>query len=146
MDYGVDGSDADPERIPGTLSNFGYANGGILIDYYSGTVINELRNGYPVLLGGHSTENGHSWLAHGLMEVHHRRKGYNASDELVTDYTYLGGNYLLFNWGERGLHDGFFLSGIFDMNTTPAYPRPTRVVQDLNFSSRMTAVVGIRKN
>ena len=146
MDYGVDGSDADPERIPGTLSNFGYANGGTLIDYNSGIVIGELRNGYPVLIGGYSSEGGHRWLAHGLMELHHRRKGYNASDEIVFNHTYLGGYYLLFNWGFDGFHDGFYLSGVFDANIPPAYSTPTRSTQDLNFSSDMTAVVNIRKN
>ena len=146
VNYGVDGSSARPEKIPRTLRNFGYANGGTLIDYNSGIVIGELRNGYPVLIGGYSSEGGHRWLAHGLMELHHRRKGYNASDEIVFNHTYLGGYYLLFNWGFDGFHDGFYLSGVFDANIPPAYSTPTRSTQDLNFSSDMTAVVNIRKN
>ena len=144
--YGVNSSGAEPERIPITLQNFGYANGGTLIDYDSGAVIGELRNGYPVLLGGHSTEGGHSWLAHGLLEARRNHIGYNEMDEIVQYYSFFEGYYLLFNWGFRGEDDGFFLSGIFDANTPPAYPNPTRSTQDLNFSRRMTAIVGIRRN
>lgn len=145
MDYGTANSGASPSYIPRTLRNFGYANGGQWIDYDAGRVYNELRNGYPVLLGGSDGNAGHRWLTHGIMELRKNYKGYNELDEIILSYSYFQGYYFLNNWGWSGNCDGFFLSEIFAPYSLPDYPDPTRSVDPNNYQNNVTAVVGIRK-
>ncbi|MBR5863741.1 MAG: C10 family peptidase [Alistipes sp.] len=145
MNYGVSSSGASPSDIARTLRNFGYASGGQLIDYDAGQVYSELRNGYPVLLGGNDGDSGHRWLTHGLMELRINYRGYNELDEVILSYSYFQGYYFLNNWGWNGNCDGFFLSEIFAPYSLPDYPDPTRSVDPYNYQNNVTAVVGIRK-
>ena len=79
------GSGALTSKVPQTFKNFGYSKGGIYIYYNSSKVCEELKNGYPVLIGGYdkkiydtvrtvfgfkidtSYTGGHQWFAHGLL-------------------------------------------------------------------------------
>lgn len=146
MDYGVSSSGALPSRISPTLVNFGYANGGRSEIYESSQIINELMLGFPVLVYGYDGDAGHMWLGHGLIELYNNVKGYNELDEVITTQLYFRGHYILYNWGWSGSHDGYFLSGIFDAHSTPAYEDPTRSVYDpYNFQNDVHAITNIRK-
>ena len=145
MNYGEDYSLASAGGIPLTFRNFGYANGGNVIEYNSSTVLNELMNGYPILLGGDDGRFGHFWLGHGLLEYRINHRGYNAFDEEIYYQSYLVGYYILYNWGDKLFYDGFFLSGIFDALSTPAFSDPTRSIDIYNYQNDVLAVVGIRK-
>lgn len=54
ISYGVAKSGTTVDKIPGTLKNFGYSSWGMCKDYNIGDVVNELKNGYCVLLSGYS--------------------------------------------------------------------------------------------
>ncbi len=141
------GSGADPDNIPRTLRNFGYTNGGTKISYSTSHVANELKAGYPVLIGGRTDEDkGHRWLGHGVMELHRTFNNYNASDELVRSYT-LVNTYILCNWGWNGRYDGYFYSGVFDVIDGLIFPDPsdTRSVDEYNYQHEVSAFVNIRK-
>lgn len=56
--YGEDSSHASELNVSRTLENFGYSSPGVLSDYDNETVIDELRNGYPILICGIGNENG----------------------------------------------------------------------------------------
>ena len=48
------GSGAKSQNIPRTLKNFGYSDGGHLIDYNTKTIVSELKNKHSVLVSGFS--------------------------------------------------------------------------------------------
>ena len=146
MEYGVNSSGAFPSRVSSTLRNFGYANGGHAEAYDSSQIINELMLGCPVLLYGYDGDGGHIWLGHGLIEHRNNVKWYNEVDEVVITQSLFQGYYILYNWGWDGNHDGYFLSGIFDAYSEPAYPDPTRSIDDHNYQYNVHAIVNIRKN
>lgn len=72
--YGEEQSGADDANIPRTLQSFGYSNPGSRIAYNTNDVVNELKSGYPVLICGFSSNAGHEWLLHGLLE---RKRSYD---------------------------------------------------------------------
>lgn len=175
MDYGSDKSSAYSSNFPRTLQNFGYSNGGKLIDYNTSNVINELRTGNCVLLSGKSQRTlhketflgitvnqwytysgGHGWLAHGLMRREYTREVYKDGvciESEKQDYWYP-----LCNLGWNGKADGFYLSGVFDTNKGPDYEWsiPSSIDncdvevgeedgEPHNYQFQIKAVVGIRK-
>ena len=159
------GSGSDPKNIPRTLQNFGYSNGGQLEDYNTDKVVAELKNGYSVLVGGHShkTEEkflgitikttysgGHRWLCHGLLE--RKRTVYTyVSDGSLLDSTIEQLWYPLCNWGWDGYQDGYYLSNAFNSNDAPFNPIENKcsdaesVSQEGNYQYNTTVVIGIRK-
>ena len=162
MEYGVNGSGASPNRIPKTLENFGYSDGGNLIEYDTEEVVSELKAGYPVLIGGasirttttflgipfRSYSQAHRWLAHGVLELSRTTKYYEDFEYVASsvDTTW----YILCNFGWNGNADGYYLSGIFDTTVAPDYNWnvPTKSETEGvpgNYQYEMTAVVGIRK-
>ena len=163
MDYGLIESGADPKNIPRTLRNFGYSNGGELEDYNTESVVSELKNGYPVLIGGKSfkTEHkflgitvwseysdGHRWLAHGLLELKYTIKTFKDNVHVGTSCeSYY---YPLCNFGWGGISDGYYLSGVFDARTEvgPEYEwdgPSSKSGEKYNYQYNITAVTGIRK-
>lgn len=127
--YGLDNSFADIKNIPRTFRNFGYSQGGEIVDYKTNEIVQELRNGNCVLVSGYKTkkdfnigdwtlwssyEGGHVWLAHGLLE--RTRKVYTYVDGKCVKTDTESQWYPLYNWGKDGICDGFFLSGVFDKN------------------------------
>ena len=148
IQYGTpQGSIANEVNIPLTFENLGYTNGGYGIPYNTETVVNELKNGYPLLIGGYDGNSGHLWLAHGLMERRHIIRGYNEFDEAIVTNSIFRGYYILYNWGYKGLCDGFYLSGIFDPFTAleNKYPEITRGIDPDNYQYDVVTYINIRK-
>lgn len=139
MTYSGNGSSCTPNNIPRTLRNFGYTNGGRKIPYQTDSVVLELQQGYPVLLGGRKENAGHRWLGHGLMTY-----------SISLPYADLFGGiawteptnvyYILCNWGWDGDKDGYFLSGVFDLDDP--YTGTTR---STSFPDGIDAIINIRK-
>ena len=150
MDYGTTSSGAYPQNIPRTLDNFGYSVGGSLVNYNTSQVSNELKLGYPVLIGGHdSAGDGHRWLGHGIMERKVDGTAYlDGSLEPIATYTRVEETYILCNFGWGGYADGYYLSECFDTEEGPVYSfsaNTTRAVDDNNYSNTITVVKGIRR-
>ena len=147
---GSNGSWASPNNIAQTFVNFGYANGGTTITYSTPQVVQELRNGYPILISGKedpSDNMGHIWLGHGLMELRVDVKEYNEFDEIMASYSNIVNYYILCNFGfDAGNANGYYLSGVFCANEGPAYPSPTRGVIADFYQYDLEAIVNIRKN
>lgn len=159
------GSSANASNIPRTLENFGFSNGGSIKEYDTSTVVDELKGGYSVLVGGfsHKTEQkflgikvntkysgGHRWLCHGLLERRRIVKTYNSSGILQSS-TSESEWYPLCNWGWSGSQDGYYLSNAFNSNKGPTYQDETRSnnnensSEDYNYQYKITALIGARK-
>ena len=115
VNYGTKVSTASSALIPRTFENFGYSNGGWPEDYNTSRIMQELRAGYPVLVGGSDTRLGdHRWLAHGLIAdsisipIEHPLGEITWLPAIYTCYIFC-------NWGWDGQHDGYFLSNVFDI-------------------------------
>lgn len=169
VDYGLEGSSAKMENILRTLSAFGYSNKGEYVKYDTNGAVNELKAGYPILLEGYSKkvshhfmgitldpsyENGHAWLAHGLLE--RKREVMNVSTvtgQLVSTTTEREW-YLLCNWGWSGTDDGYYLSGVFDAAAGPIFDNNGRSSRgtvseagdkDKYYRHKVKMIKGIRK-
>lgn len=159
------GSPAHTYNIPRTLKAFGYKSGGHKIPYNSDRVINELKNGHPVIVSGASLKNNnqtqnvlgfkvspqeliaHCWLCHGLLQ---RRRtiyyldehGYLVKSESQTVY------YPLCNWGWGGVQDGYYLTNVFDPRSGTQFGEIGNTVSpggpDYNFQFQLEAIVDIR--
>lgn len=106
MDYGLGESGSYDANIPGALiGKFGYDNN-IRIVYRNGynsetwenMMYNELKAGRPVIYGGQSGNNGHSFICHGYMD----------------------GMYYI-NWGWDGMFDGYFALTALNPDGNGAY-------------------------
>lgn len=165
MNYGVDASGADANNIMRTLKNFGYSQSGTRRDFSTLGAVNELKNGVPIILDGYSKkvsnhfmgitldptyENGHAWIAHGLLE--RKREVMNVSTvtgQLVSTTTQTEW-YLLCNWGWSGNQDGYFLSGVFDSLAGPSFGDNTSSSRadgdkDGYYRHKLKMIVNIRK-
>ena len=148
IQYGTpQGSFANEVNIPLTFENLGYTNGGNGIPYNTETVVNELKNGYPLLIGGCDGNTWHIWLGHGLMERRYIIRGYNEFDEVIVSNSILRGYYILYNWGWEGWCDGYYLSGIFDpyTNMENKFPELTRGIDPENYQYDVVTYIDIRK-
>ena len=87
--YGLNATGAPMHRIPRTLENFGYSNGGSYLPYDTTAVVNELSTGHPVLVEGW-TENveGHCWLLHGLLRRTRTVKVHNLETKEIMKKVY----------------------------------------------------------
>lgn len=115
----------DPYNIRFLLADLGYASYGDFIQHYDyNMIVNSLKGGSPVCLGGYVDKsllsNGHSWVA----------DGYLINERLVRPYSYYiksGGKFyhpeknfyqqqkfLHYNWGWGGYLNGYFYEGLFD--------------------------------
>lgn len=162
MDYASDGSGADTGHVPRTLVRFSYSNGGAYVSYETNNVVNEIKSGYPMVVSGKSSYKdndiigihwrtyggGHAWLIHGLLERTREVKIYNGMGQYKYS-TYETLYYPNCNWGWDGDHDGYFLSGVFDVSKGPVltedlYPGSPNNILD-NYQYKVKVVSGIRK-
>ena len=140
-----------PDRVPITFTNFGYSSGGVQIAYNTNTVIDELKGGFPVLIGGSEQESvqnqihRHRWLGHGLMQLFTTTSQYLFLQGWVTMGPFET-NYILCNFGMNGNHDGYYLSNAFNTNTGPDIPetRSGEVVEGY-YQYNIDAFINIRK-
>lgn len=149
MNYGIYSSGANPENIPRTFENMGYKQGGRLVTYKTSQVSANLKLRGPVLVGGRNNlDEGHRWLAHGLIERKVHVTAY-LENSLVPVRTFerVEATYILCNMGWGGSADGYYLSECFDTDEGPDYQyNTTRTrVGDGNFSSEITAIIGVIK-
>lgn len=167
MDYGVKQSGAKNKNIIRTLRSFGYSTPNERKDYKTSDIIEDLKNGYGVLIGGQSQkkvtkilgitvyvdyDGGHLWLAHGLLE--RRRTVAHYSGNVCLSRSYESQWYPLCNWGWNGKCDGYYFSGAFDINKSGAYPDSEPSSRDDettvegskgNFQYKLFTITGIRK-
>lgn len=163
MDYREDSSGTDDAYIPRTLQAFGYSDGGRRGDYAEEKLIEELINGFPVLMSGFANrsrwmfcgievfalhEDGHEWVCHGLMVRHRRVSTYDSSGRLLisVNETY---NYALCNWGWDGTADGYYLCNFFNPSEGPEYNDEGNEVlnpstRPYNFRYKRRIITGIR--
>ena len=164
VSYGAIESSASIDNIPRTLKNFGYSSWGMCKDYNIDDIVNELKNGYCVLLAGHSEKHkkkilgitvytyytgGHAWLGHGLFECKRDVKMYNGATSLGSYFQ--TSYYILCNYGWKGSHDGYYLSSAFnakangvDVDTIMGNKAATRGGEN-NYQYNLKEVIGIRK-
>ena len=164
VDYGTEadgGSSADPKNIPRTLVSMGYSSGGELKNYNTEEMVSEIKNGYPILVGGASDRKrvdilgikfsyiysgGHRWLVHGLLERRREVRRHNIKGEVIYKY-FESVYYPQCNWGWTGTADGYYLSEVFDSTQGPIYEDTFRSEEGTsgNYQYNITMVSGIRK-
>lgn len=175
MEYNIPdtGSSAYPNLIPRTLKNFGFSKGGVFKYYNTSTVCEDLKKGYPVLIGGCDTKEikkvktpfgfkdsvsysgGHRWLAHGLLVRHRTITRYSEPpQDKLSKNTTLGTSwtesyeYVLCNFGwKSGRGNGYFLSGVFDVDDKMVYGESYSKSNNKTdyYQYELTTVTGIRK-
>ena len=119
MKWKCGGSGASMNDVPSAFTtDFKYSSAN-LGDFSPETTLNELKNGYPVIISGGEKkvkwlffnvfENGHAWICDGIREytgsVRARVTRYGYISTPVREYTYR------INWGWDGCYDGWFSSG-----------------------------------
>lgn len=148
VNYGVNGSGANPADIPQTLENFGYADGGTFGYLYTYNAIQDLKNGYPIIIRGETASGmGHGWLAHGVYDRTREYYGYSISGEIL-DYGSETIEYILHNFGWGGTADGYYLLNNYDTTQGPSYYDPTMPFHSTgssNFVNDIMSVYGIRR-
>lgn len=98
-----------PGNVTRTLKNFNVYNPGQYMTYSTNLVIEDLKRGYPVIMGGWSETSpvGHSWIVHGMITmctpiyVYVGEEMYDSFEE----YEY----YFDMNWGWNSVGDGYYL-------------------------------------
>ncbi len=171
MDYHLDISEAEATSIPRTFEHFGYKCGGVVKDYNKNEVVNEIKEGHCVPLGGlsyqitnytfwgkkkYSYSGGHFWLAHGVLT-----RSRTVTKTTVTIYTgasrpedsyevksYVEKNdYILCNFGWREQNfNGYYLGDVFDINIGPDFAENiSKSGTAGNYQYKLTMVTGIRK-
>ena len=151
--YGETSSFAYTACIPRTLESFGYTNGGNLTSYDTDIVVEELQNGYPVLISGKRLDEqakyqGHCWLGHGLMKRTNIYKVFRRPLGWVNIGTPLETYYILCNWGWYGDADGYYLSNVFNVANGAVYPdpiAPSNFTTNRNYQYYMEVLINIRK-
>ncbi|MBP3537508.1 MAG: C10 family peptidase [Muribaculaceae bacterium] len=154
MDYHHDRSGARMANVIRTFNNFGYSKTGNYKNYNEVTVVNELKNGYPIIIDGtNSNRRSHAWIGHGLMSLQRTVKKiqYGKVIERRTEYYW----YIMCNWGWDGLADGYYASDVFnalkgavygDSSNTGNLSAPTSGTHpEGDFITSIHTVTGIRK-
>lgn len=170
VDYGVDASSASHENIPRTLKSFGYSQPGVCRDYDTSAVVDELKEGYGIIIRGDAIKKvsnflgikttryseGHCWLGHGVLERKREVRLMSVHSGLLSTW-HESEWYILCNFGWLGSHDGYYLSRVFDTSRPnpdfPDYESGTRSVDSSDeqsgvsgyFQYRLRTVTGIRK-
>lgn len=157
MQYGYDGytSVTYDYKIPPTLENFGFYDGGQIAPFSENAVIHEFDRGYPVIISGSSTKLpiGHTWILDGLMVAETVVKVYNRKECIgqYTEQVY----YFDVNWGWSGQGDGFYLSTGFNSLVPPDFNPDNNPVNNsqrpwepwgANFDGYKTILVGVKKD
>lgn len=132
-------------NISRAMQHFGYSNEGYTYGYTEDVVLNQLQNGYPVIMGGYRQKEdapeeteGHAWLVDGLYEKSREVTTIykNGSKFKKTEYSYL----YRCNWGwkedlVKGNYNGWFVAGNFDPRQK-ADPKNTGMQTDVGAKSR----------
>lgn len=95
-------------------------------------------------------EKGHAWIAHGLLERKREVMNVSTITGMLVSTTTETEWYLLCNWGWSGMHDGYFLSGVFDALAGPTYGdyyNSSRADgdKDRHYRHRLKLIANIRK-
>jgi len=113
MNYGCDGSSATSNAAKNAFKNdFGYSTSITYDDYHIDDIKQNLKWGYPVLIGGYRTRinigvgyiylNGHQWITDGLREIYNLYEIDCLLGCCTHDISYEARNYsyyLHMNWG-----------------------------------------------
>ena len=157
MNYG-DQSGTYLDNVPRTLKNFGYSNIGPISDFNATNVLKDLKDGKPMLISGYRTKNedkilgvtyqtsytdGHIWLLHGLLERTYYTYTY-CNSELIDSHL-VRSWYVLCNFGWDGEADGYYYSGMFNLNyralrddlLTPNQSEPRDSIKNWNFQYKL---------
>lgn len=110
------GNGSDLWKITRTLRNFGFSIPGTEKPFSENTVIDEVKSGHPVILGGYSPT-GHAWLVHGLYEQRRTVTTFwrGGGHTEATEYQYL----FLCNWGWADGQNGYYWSSNFKPDKNP---------------------------
>ena len=103
MNYGSNGSTTMPWKIDNCLKDFGFENSDFYWGYDVDDITNSLLRDYPVIISAASGTNGHTWVI----------DGYDIQQDPDNENNTI---LLHCNWGWDGISNGFYYSGIFDLN------------------------------
>lgn len=134
MNYGCDGSAASVDDVEKVLENFGYSKDAKYVPTTSTAVVNQINNGWPVLMRGNSPNGGtgHAWVCDGYRRninivIHNPGTVYEYESSFVSDF------YLRMNWGWSGLYNtAWFLYGVYTPGSS-------------NYSSNSKMLINIHK-
>lgn len=100
-------------------------------------IANTLEKGYPVFISALSTiKNAHSWVIDGMVKkLYVGRKVGEKTGVFRGDVSRLE-RYFHCNWGNEGIHDGYFLEGVFNINKDPYnFDYLTKNTEEGNYNS-----------
>lgn len=148
----------DFNNVIRTLTNFGYSNHGTMSEYNTNTVVNELENGYPVLICGADSMwqsggflgigkkthySSHMWLAHGLQIKSRKKTIWNPKNHELLQTIIEKQYYILCNMGYGGNYmDKYYLSGVFDARDSLLISMNTNYD---NYRYNIRTITGVRK-
>ncbi len=156
MQYGLDGSSSNTKKVPQTLKNFGYSNGGIATEFKTQIALDELKSGYAVVAGGSATiekkkilgiavkriYRGHAWVIDRVMYRYRTKKTLNNKGIVIKTETE-SEHLVRCNFGWEGLDNGYYYAGAFDTNKGPV--TTTRSGTPGNYQYKLKMVYNIRK-
>lgn len=154
MEYHHDGSGARTINAVRTFEHFVYSQPGIYNPYSETAVVNELRQGYPVIIRGkNSNGEGHAWIGHGLLRFERTVKTVQYGKLISQKKEYFW--YVMCNWGGYGTADGYYASSVFDASkgaiygdnsyNGKLYSSTSGIDEDGNYASGIHIITGIRK-
>ena len=129
--WGLEGTGARTERIPGLLREMGYRHTPGITSYDTDGIISSIAQNRPAILEGYSEHrkkgwfifkrdvysSGHDWIVDGFLRqertVKKILKKTNAVVETKTESRIL----LHCNWGWNGSYNGYFNPGVFDSHS-----------------------------
>lgn len=139
-----EGSGGSFSNIPRTFVNMGYAEGGVCEDYNTNKIVNDLSNGYPVIIAGsyyrksvkdyilgfipngshYEYSFSHGWLGHGLKKMSRKIEYIDVELDKVYKTETQEYWYVLCNFGEKIFNEQhnlntYYLSGLFDDDQYP---------------------------
>lgn len=110
-----------PQKAANYLSSLSYYGVVKHTDYNSTKVKECITTGRPVFMGAISgLVNGHAWVIDGYKEIEWYRVGEQDDVEVSRTYTSTS-KYVHCNWGWGGLANGWFVSGVFDVDNAYSY-------------------------
>lgn len=109
----------------------------------------ELKLGYPALVQGEPGQYSlpYVWLAHRAMSIF-RIQFYKDTYGNTVDSHQEEMRYVLCNFGEEGINDGYYLYGVYDQNNGAIFDEDLTEVEDTEpgsyYQLNLGAFVGIR--
>ncbi len=147
MVYTPYGSGTATQKIPQTMLNFGYTQGGNHHSF-SYSDIQEMKNHYPIIIDGEpATGSGHAWLGHGVLIQTREVYWCNEAGEIMLFDGYETRELILCNFGWGGIADGFYSPGGYYTTSGPEVNDPnlsTSSTGAYDFPYNIHCVSGIR--